>query len=61
MELKNSKKREYKEYVLELSPEEEQLLIEIASKQILDDREECINYAVKCLLSDFMGDEKIKR
>jgi len=46
----------YNEYVLKLEPDEENMLVEIGQKEIIKNKNECINYAVQFLLNQYMND-----
>jgi hypothetical protein len=56
MFIKNSIDTQYKEYLVEFTPEEEEILLELGRKSIIEDKHECINYAVKILISRYMND-----
>ena len=45
-----------KEYIVKLEQEESDLLIEMGRKNIVNDDNECINYAVKMLIDKHMYD-----
>lgn len=44
----------YNEYILKLEPEEENILIEMGQREIVKNKNECINYAVQFLLEQYM-------
>jgi hypothetical protein len=54
MKLANEHNILYKEYTLELQEEEEELLLEVARKEIVQDKKELINYAVKRLIREYI-------
>ena len=55
MNLREGISSEYREYLLELEPEEEEILVELGRNEIVNDKRECINYAVKHLISQYIG------
>lgn len=58
MEIKSTNDIQFKEYVVQLEPEDEQVLLEIGREHIIKDKQQCISYAVQKLLEWYMVSDK---
>lgn len=56
MKLKQIRTLKLKEYIVKLEQEENELLLEMGKKGIVNDDNECINYAIKMLIEKHMYD-----
>ncbi len=56
MKLKQIRTLKLKEYIVKLEQEENELLLEMGRKGIVEDDNECINYAIKMLIEKHMYD-----
>lgn len=48
----------YKEYRLQLEPEDEALLLEIGRSNIVNDKEKCLDYAIQKLIEWYIFGDK---
>lgn len=57
IKLDNAHDIKFKGYMIKLEPEEEQILFELGRDKIKKNKTECINYALKYLLTKYLDGE----